>query len=231
MDDDRDETSIRDYAEEYDSQYRMKPRLRSLISRGSKPVREEVFDEETGEWRSIIRMSRDKFDERAKGIFLRVYEEWGRMGEAAAAAGVTSQTVRHHIKNDEEFAEALLAVEDSYHDKLIGHHQNLVFNGTTKESFDRNGNLVSREQIYPIRLIELELKKHDAGYRDKQEIEVNHTGGVLIAPPEVASVDDWEKRFSGAKDITPRSGDGQTESIRLSPPDNLDEGGDGDEDF
>lgn len=93
--------------------------------------------------------------------------------------------------------------EEEYKDKLIGHHQNLVFNGTVKESYDRNGGLVSKETIYPIRLIELELKKHDRAYREKQEIAINHTGGVLVAPAETVSVDDWEKRFGAAKDITP----------------------------
>ena len=84
-----------------------------------------------------------------------------------------------------------------YRDKLIAHHQELVFNGTKKESFDRNGKLISTETIYPIRLIELELKKHDDGYRDKREVQMNVTGGVLIAPADVKSIDDWEKRFSG----------------------------------
>jgi len=196
---------------DYDDQFRMKPRLRSLISRGSKPVRVQEFDEEIGQWRTKIKMSRAKFDETAKGIFLSEYSKWGRMGEAANAAGVTPQTVRHHISEDEDFAEAVMAAEEDYQDKLIAHHQNLVFNGTEKESYDRNGNLVSRETIYPIRLIELELKKHDSGYRDKQEVEINHTGGVLIAPSEMNSVDDWEARFANAKDVTEKS---TTESIR-----------------
>ena len=195
------------YAENYDRDeaFRIKPTLRSLISRGSKPVMVEEYDEETGSWRQKIMMSRLKFDDKAKGIFLEEYRKWGRMGESASAAGVTPQCVRHHMEIDEEFAQAMLIAENEYQDKLISHHQNLVFNGTEKVSYDRNGNIVSRETIYPIRLIELELKKHDKGYRDKQEVEINHTGGVLVAPAEVKSIDDWESRFKQAKDITPTS--------------------------
>lgn len=188
---------------DYDDIWRQKPRLRSLISRSTKPVYEEIQDPVTGEWRSRIRMSRDKFDEQAKGVFLEEYSKWGRMGEAAAAAGVTSQTVRAHLEKDEEFGEAMLIAEEEYRDKLISHHQNLVFNGTEKKSYDRNGNLISTETIYPIRLIELELKKHDHGYREKQEVAINHSGGVLVAPAEVGSIDDWEKRFTEARDVTP----------------------------
>lgn len=198
-----DTSEEKDYAQQYDEQFSMRRRPRSLVSRGSKVVKVEIKDDVTGEWRTEIRMSRIKFDDKAKERFLLEYAKWGRMGEAAAAAGVSPQTVRHHMEEDEEFAEAFYMQEQEYTDKLIGHHQNLLFNGTTKKSYDRNGNLVSEETIYPVRLIELELKKHDKGYRDKQEVEINHTGGVMIAPAEMADVDDWEKRFGAAKDVTP----------------------------
>ena len=195
------------YRDNYDDEFRIKERPRSLISRNSKVVKTEEFDEETGEWRTKIRMSRKKFDDKAKGVFLEEYRKWGRMGEAAAAAGVTPTTVRQYIKEDEDFAEALLLAEEDYCDKLIGHHQNLVFNGQVKKTYDRNGNLVSEERVYPIRLIELELKKHDKGYRDKQEVDINHYGGVLIAPAELPSIEDWESKFSRMKDVTPDQDD------------------------
>ena len=107
------------------------------------------------------------------------------------------------MEDDEEFAEAFYEVEQDYKEKLIGHHQDLLFNGIEKNRYDREGNLVETTRDYPIRLIELELKKHDEGYRDKKEMKVNHTGGVLVAPAETKSIDDWESRFSGAKDVTP----------------------------
>jgi hypothetical protein len=198
-----DTSEDKDYAQQYDEQFSMRKRPRSLISRGSKVVKVEIQDDVTGEWRTEIKMSRTKFDEKAKERFLLEYAKWGRMGEAAAAAGVGTLTVRRHMEEDEDFAEAFYLQEEEYKDKLIGHHQNLLFNGTVKESYDRNGNLVSSETIYPIRLIELELKKHDKGYRDKQEVSVNHTGGVLLAPAETKDIDDWETRFGAAKDVTP----------------------------
>ena len=191
-----------DDIEEYAASYPDKPR--SLLAKGSKVVRVSEFDEETGVWRSRIKMSGRKFDEEAKGVFLQQYLKWGRMTESAAAAGVSTQTVRKAMEDDEDFAEAMLEADGAYHDKLIDHHQNLVFEGTEKINYDRMGNIVSRERIYPIRLIELELKKHDKGYREKQELQIAHTGGVLVAPAELKSIADWEKRFAIAKDITPK---------------------------
>lgn len=194
---------VEDYAAKYDEEFRTRKPPRSLLARGSRAIRITEQDPETGEWRTYIRMSRVKFDDEAKARFLDEYRKWGRMGESAAAAGVSKQTVRKALEDDEDFAEAVMACEEEYKDKLIAHHQNLVFNGQEKISYDRNGNIVSREQIYPIRLIELELKKHDKGYREKIEQEITHKGGVLVAPAEMKTIDDWESRFSKAKDVTP----------------------------
>lgn len=194
-----------DFTEDNYDRIQVRQRPRSLLARGSKPVLVEYQDED-GNWRSKIKMSRIKFGDAEKGIFLETYRKWGRMGEAAAAAGVSTQSVRKAIDEDEDFAEALMMAEEEYREKLIGHHQNLVFNGTIKKSYDRNGNLVSEETIYPIRLIELELKKHDPGYREKQEISHKHSGGVLIAPAEMGTIDDWEAKFSTMKDVTPDEG-------------------------
>ena len=203
---DNEDTRITDYAAEYDKQFRVRSTPRSLIARGSKPILVSYQDGD-GEWRHKIKMSRVKFDDKAKEVFLEEYRKWGRMGESAAAAGVSTSAVRAAIDKDEDFAEALMVAESEYKDKLISHHQDLVFNGQEKVHYDRNGNIMSRETIYPIRLIELELKKHDEGYRDKQELKVQHTGGVLIAPAEMPSIDDWEKRFGEAKDVTPKEPD------------------------
>lgn len=186
----------------YDSN-NVRKRPTSLLARGSKVELIEEQDE-YGNWRRRIKMSRIKFGDKEKGRFLDEYRKWGRMGESAALVGVSPQCVREHMHEDEDFAEAMLMAEQEYQEKLIGHHQDLVFNGTIKKSYDRNGNLVSEETIYPIRLIELELKKHDSGYREKQEMAVTHSGGVLVAPAEMSSIDDWEKRFAKATDVSPQ---------------------------
>lgn len=159
------------------------------------------YQDADGTWRVKIVSQREKLDDRAKGIFLAEYSQHGRIGHAAQAAGVTAQTVRRHMEVDQEFGEACMMAEHNYRDRLIEHHQNLVFEGTTKVTYDRQGNVVSEEKVYPIRLIELELKKHDEGYRDKREVDVKVSGGVLVAPPDVNSIDDWEARFSGARVI------------------------------
>lgn len=168
-------------------------RLRSLVTRGSRPVLVDEYDEETGEWRKRVKMSRTKFTEKAKGVFLNEYAKHGRMTEAAAASGVTPQTVRSHMETDEEFAEGVVIADEDYTDKLIAHHQNLLFNGIEKHKFDKNGNLIETSYDFPIRLIEMELKKRDDGYREKREVKMDHGGGVLFMKQESASIEQWEQ--------------------------------------
>jgi hypothetical protein len=159
------------------------------------------YQDAEGNWRVKVVAQREKFDDEAKETFLAEYSQHGRMSDSARAAGVTPPTVRRHMENDSDFAEACLAAEHTYRDRLIAHHQDLVFEGTTKVTYDRQGNVVSEEKVYPVRLIELELKKHDEGYRDKREVDMKVSGGVLIAPADVGSIDDWEAKFADGKTI------------------------------
>jgi hypothetical protein len=175
-----------------------------MLLRGSRPVLVDYQDED-GNWRQKVKMERIKFDDKAKGVFLDEYRQWGRIGDAAAKVGVTIGCVRDHVDKDEDFAVAFLMAEEEYKNKVIEHVQDLIFNGTEKITYARDGSIASTERIYPIRLIEMEMKKIDEGYREKQELKVNHTGGVLIAPTEMASIDAWEKKFKNAIDVTPSS--------------------------
>ena len=187
-----------------DEHFRIRPRLRDLSNRSSVAEIVEYRDEITGEMKRKIRMTMKKFTPEAQLVFLEEYKKWGRMGESAYAAGVSTQTVRKHLEEDEDFIEAFIEAEQTYKEKLIGHHQDLIFNGIEKVQFDRNGNVISRTTEYPIRLIELELKKHDEGYRDKREVKMDVTGGVLVAPAEVPSIEDWEKKYiPEMRDVTP----------------------------
>lgn len=167
-----------------------------ITPKSSSKFRVEKFTGNDGIERTRIVTDRVKFGWEEKLAFLEEYKRHGLMGKSARVAGVSTKTVREHIARDPDFGAMCVEAETDYHDRLIEHHQDLLFNGTVKKQFDRNGKVTSEEQVYPIPLILAELKKHDEGYRDKKELRVDVTGGVLIAPAEVASIDDWESRFS-----------------------------------
>lgn len=170
----------------------------SLSGAPTKLVIREIIQED-GEIGYVLVSSKVKFDEEAQQIFLTEIARHGRLGTAARASGVTITTARRHVKQNPAFAEAMMESIEVYKDRLINHHQNLVFNGTVKRTYDRNGNVVSEETVYPIRLIELELKKHDSGYRDRQEVTHEHRGGTLVVPGQL-SAKEWEERFRVKKE-------------------------------
>jgi hypothetical protein len=156
-------------------------------------MEEYVDDKGVTRYRYVQRPT--KVDDELKARIVAEIADHGRLGTACRKNAVSMGTIKKYIEKDPEFGQAVMEANEAYKDKLIAHHQNLVFNGTVRTSYDRNGNIVSEETIYPVRLIELELKKVDPGYRDKREVDVNVKGGVMVAPSEV-SMEDWEKRYA-----------------------------------
>jgi hypothetical protein len=164
-----------------------------VARRESKISRMEEYIDSEGITRYKL-VTGNKWNDEVKTKFLEEFAKHGRHGTAARIAGVSVATVKKYMEKDAAFGEACAEAMECYHDRLIEHHQNLVFNGTVKTTYGRDGSIVSEETIYPQRLIELELKKHDEGYRDKKDVTVNVKGGVLVAPATV-SMDEWEKKF------------------------------------
>jgi hypothetical protein len=159
-------------------------------ARGYGSAVDEYFDE-NGEWRLTL-TSGTKFNNKARSVYLRELSAHGRRTSAMISAGISHSTLRYAEK-DPEFLEASAHAISMYKDRLIAHHQDLVFNGIPKTRYDSRGNIVEESVDYPIRLIELELKKHDDGYRDKREVNMNISGGVLVAPAGL-TIDEWEKK-------------------------------------
>ena len=145
-------------------------------------------------WRQQLQLTRIKFDDEAKAVYLTHIARDGLKGNAARSAGVCLQTVRDHTENDPDFQSQVLAAIDTYRDKVVSHHQMLVFEGEVHETFDKDGNLLARKHVYPTRLVELELKKVDHSYREKQSVDLGTiAGGVMVAPPDITPAE-WIKR-------------------------------------
>ena len=170
-------------------------------ARTSKIRIEKVQDEITGEFVYRAYSDRNKFGPEEQIKFCEEYAKHGRMGDAAQAAGVGVATVRRLLKNDPDFAVMAAEAEEAYSSRLLEHHQNLIFEGVETRRYDRKtGELIEVKKEYPIRLIELELKAKREEYRDKREVKMEHSGGVLVAPAEMKTIDDWEAQFGQVED-------------------------------
>lgn len=128
-------------------------------------------------------------------IFFNHYGKTNNLAYAAALIGVTAEAVREKRKKDKLFDRMCLQCEDMYADRVKSIFQELALNGTTKETYDRNGSLISTEQVMYPRLLELEIKRVDNAYNEKREVAHTVNGGVLVAPASV-TVDEWSKKYS-----------------------------------
>lgn len=137
-------------------------------------------------WRKEVRAAKTGvFDDQAKAIFLLALQQHGREKDAAIAAGVHLSTARGHMDSDPEFALACDEAEAGFRDKLRAHQHDLVFNGVERPILGGKfkDEIVATEKSYPIPLILAELKATDPErYAPKQQMEVQHTGGVLFIP-------------------------------------------------
>lgn len=177
------------------------------VSQGNlKIVKYKDFD---GNWRERVQMSRGTFTEEKKGEFLKHFAETGRMEHSAQLAGTTSVTVREHMKRDIPFAEAVEMCRSMYNDKRREVVDDLFFNPPTKTIYDRNGNVISEENLYMQNFIIKYMAAHCDEWKEKQDVTIHATPGVMVIPAGLASADEWEKKFgknadrltSGSTDI------------------------------
>lgn len=159
-----------------------------------KPVVDKYLDK-NGEWRAKIRMAMNTMNEANKRKFLEHYEEHGNFPEAASFIGLSTNTVKRHMADDEEFAEAVLIASEKFDAKLMRHFQSLIFDGTEKQIFNGKGDLIATERQYPYRLIEMAMRARFPEMREKQEVDHKVTGGVMLIPGGADSIEDWKKKY------------------------------------
>lgn len=166
-------------------------------------------------WRKKLRQSRIKFDDPQKDIYLMSLAYQGKKGLAATDAGVCRQLVRQHVDNDPEFADLVANAVDDYNDKVSDHVRQRGQDGWLEPVFQKGmqalvavvdpetGEVLYDEATgrprmilatirkFSDRMLELEAKKVNLGYRDKQTLDVNSAGtGVLVAPADM-SPEEW----------------------------------------
>lgn len=153
-------------------------------------------------WRRQMQVSRMKLDDDAKQRFLDSFREYGLFTRASEYAGVRNNTIRHHMELDPDFAAAVQEAKEFYRDKVISHHRDLLFNGCEEPIVGGKDKdeIVAYKRVYPIRLIELELRRQEPEYREKTEMDMNVNGGVLVAPAAMSAAEWAEKYGKGEAD-------------------------------
>ena len=152
--------------------------------RGSSTGRVVNVPADQTNWRQNLQQARIKFDDVQKDIYLMELADHGLKGRSGRSAGVCMQTIQDHREIDPEFQMSEQEAMSKYRDKVVAHANDLALNGVkTVRIIDERERVEKIE--YPIRLIELELKRVEPEYREKQPMDINPVGtGVLLAPAD-----------------------------------------------
>ena len=140
-----------------------------------------------------------KFDDERKGVYLRALDLTGRKGLAAKAADVSMQTVRDHIERVPDFAKAVESVLENRSQRIVERLEQQFIEGHFEPIVNKDGEVIGERKKLETQARIKVVQRHEKEYRDKQEIDLNQTGGVLVVH-EQENVEDWVKNARKLRD-------------------------------
>ncbi len=142
--------------------------------------------------RDIRKSPHEHFTQERKAIFLEEYTKTGLKIKSLLACGASTRIFHTELERDPEFREkcelAYVVWKESLEEELLRR----AIKGTQKDVFFK-GDKIGEETVFSDRLMELAIKRHNPSYRDKQQIDVNHSGGVMVITGSL-SIDDWAQK-------------------------------------
>ena len=127
-----------------------------------------------------------------KEAYLKQYALTGTGLAAAAAAGVSTTTINNWRAKDPEFDEACKVANKQYCDVLREEVHRRAVIGWEEPVFYQ-GVQVGKVRKFSDRMLELQTKAKMAEYRDRQQIDMNVNGGVVVVPGAAKDSRTWEE--------------------------------------
>ena len=134
-----------------------------------------------------------KFTPVKKAEFLEMYSKTGLHNLSARACAVSPETVRRHLKDDPDFAKEYDEVKRDFVDTIESEAYRRAVEGVLEPVFQGKEH-VGNKRVFSDRMLELLLKRHVPEYREKQTVDMNVKGGILIAPLSGEDAKEWERR-------------------------------------
>lgn len=134
--------------------------------------------------------------------FLNYFQDTGRVADSATHIGMTANGVLLHRKAHPEFEERYQAAYSVFKDKINREVYNRAVFGTPRPIFYK-GEVVGRVAECSDRMLEMLAKRHMPEYREKQQLDVNLSAGVLIVPGVQKKDEEWEKAYRVDDDGNP----------------------------
>ena len=164
--------------------------MADLVEKGLAPTLYTNWDPDDPD--SNWTLSYRKFTPERKQIYLTHLEQTGIQAIAARWAGVSSNCIREHRKEDPHFDLACSEAEEYYHAMCAASILSQARVGMIDEKYDKEGKVISRRVSYETRLRELMLKRARPDYNETQKQEMTVMGGAVVVPAPIDSVESWE---------------------------------------
>jgi len=136
-----------------------------------------------------------KVTEKVREDFLTYLAATGMHAHAAVYAGVVPKTIIEHRHADPEFDDRVLAAESWYRETI----QSEVRRRATgyKKPLSYQGKLTGDTvEEYDSKMLELEARRVEPGYRDKAAVDVNVApGGVVAVGQQAQSTEEFLERY------------------------------------
>ena len=126
-------------------------------------------------------------------VFLMAYAETGRVSESSSLAGISPAAVHEWRHRLPVFAQAMEAAITVYRESLIREVHRRAVKGVDEPVFFQ-GEICGHIRRYSDRLLELEVKRHVPEYREKREVDINISAGVLVVGAPKTE-DEWLDKF------------------------------------
>ncbi len=143
-----------------------------------------------------------KFDDDSMSRFLNNYMLTGQINTSCRAAGISEETVRRYIRdNSNGFADLFAEAKGMFRDMIETEIQRRAIEGIDEPIIggkDRDQVVVTVKR-YSDRLLEFLAKRHIPEYREKQQLDVNVAGGVMVVPAITKTDDDWSGEYDDLK--------------------------------
>lgn len=133
-----------------------------------------------------------KFNDNARATFLDYLGKFGVIQTALDACGVSRSTLKKHLADDKQFANAVNDAKEEYADRLEAIAHEFAF-GKIKEAVFWQGRKMNCEKyVQSESILTLLLKANRPEKFSLKEVpDVNIHGGVLLAPAPYTDMEKW----------------------------------------
>ena len=139
-----------------------------------------------------------KFTLKVQLLFCEHLAILGRVTHAARASGISPLTVKATEKNDPNFAEMVGLAQMEYRDKIAAEVYRRAVEGWDVPIVGGQfkDKVVAHERRYSDRLLEMEAKRVDSGYREKQSLNIGQAGGVIVINASPTEKEPWRAKYN-----------------------------------